>query len=93
MPLAEYASDHFQRGVPLYDEMLSRCVRWAEGRYKGWRAAKLPAGLWGRERVDTLAWGGDDDGGGGGDIGGGGSGGAGGAGANGSGGGGGGKEA
>jgi hypothetical protein len=35
MPLEEYASSHFQRGVPLYETMLARCVAWAEGRYSG----------------------------------------------------------
>ncbi|GBF88517.1 nudix hydrolase [Raphidocelis subcapitata] len=60
MPLEEYVGQHFQRGVPLYEEMLDRCVAWAEGRYSGWRGAKLQAGMWGRERMDTLLWGRDD---------------------------------
>ncbi|KAI8477424.1 MAG: NUDIX hydrolase domain-like protein [Monoraphidium minutum] len=57
MPLAEYAGRHFQLGVPLYETMLDRCVAWAEGRYSGWKIAGLEAGMWGRTRVDTLAWG------------------------------------
>jgi hypothetical protein len=58
MPLAEYAGQHFQRGVPLYETMLERCVAWAEGRYAGWvppraRGGLLirPAGAGGRPRA------------------------------------------
>jgi hypothetical protein len=35
LPLEEYAGQHFQRGVALYERMLERCVAWAEGRYSG----------------------------------------------------------
>jgi hypothetical protein len=59
MPLAEYAKVAV-RGAPLYETLLDRCVAWAEGRYKGWRADRLEAGLWGRQRVDVLLYGSDD---------------------------------
>lgn len=59
MPLAEYRAQFFQSGVPLYEKLLDRCMAWAEGRYSGWKGAKLQAGMWGRDRLDTLLWGED----------------------------------
>ncbi|GIL58173.1 hypothetical protein Vafri_13027 [Volvox africanus] len=60
VPIREYTQQEFFNGMPLYSKMLERCLAWAEGRYKGFRAERLESSVV-RKRSDLLLWGEDDD--------------------------------
>uniref|UniRef100_A0A7S3VTM7 Nudix hydrolase domain-containing protein n=1 Tax=Dunaliella tertiolecta TaxID=3047 RepID=A0A7S3VTM7_DUNTE len=57
MPLEEYADQPFQRGVALYDKIRERCIAYADGRYRGWKAEKLEGRGFDRSRQDLLLYG------------------------------------
>eukprot|EP00195_Chlamydomonas_chlamydogama_P001934 CAMPEP_0202918368 /NCGR_PEP_ID=MMETSP1392-20130828/73261_1 /ASSEMBLY_ACC=CAM_ASM_000868 /TAXON_ID=225041 /ORGANISM="Chlamydomonas chlamydogama, Strain SAG 11-48b" /LENGTH=292 /DNA_ID=CAMNT_0049611405 /DNA_START=237 /DNA_END=1115 /DNA_ORIENTATION=- len=62
IPLAQYTSQEFMKGVALYQTLTDKCVSYAQGTYRGLRAAKLEASLpmLKKPRVDLLIWGEDD---------------------------------
>ncbi|GIL79367.1 hypothetical protein Vretifemale_8734 [Volvox reticuliferus] len=60
VPIREYTEQEFFSGMPLYSKMLERCLAWAEGRYKGFRTARLESSVV-TKRSDLLIWGEDDD--------------------------------
>eukprot|EP00193_Tetraselmis_chui_P016325 CAMPEP_0177776606 /NCGR_PEP_ID=MMETSP0491_2-20121128/14807_1 /TAXON_ID=63592 /ORGANISM="Tetraselmis chuii, Strain PLY429" /LENGTH=268 /DNA_ID=CAMNT_0019295417 /DNA_START=857 /DNA_END=1663 /DNA_ORIENTATION=- len=59
IPLEEFCNIEFMKGRELYAEILKSCEAWANGKYSGFRSAKLESGIW-APRQDLLLFGSDD---------------------------------